>query len=185
MRKVFATLIALLMLAAPAAMAEEKPSIDLDSMTVEELTALHQEIGRRLTLVNSGDVVYDEDGIKICWGKLLDLGGDMFRYGFTMENTTGEDYGFKLSMTAINGMQFRPFWNTDKMRLMNNFALYTGSYHNWMPDNYLADMGITHVNDIYLQIELYKPEGDSYERTPCRVIDVRFPVDIDISGELE
>lgn len=184
MRRIFAILLAMLMLAASGAMAEETPAIDLDSMTVEQLTALHQEVGRRLTMVSSGDLVYDEDGIAIRWMKLLDLRSSSFRYGFTVENSTAEDYGFKLSMSAINGMQFRPFWNTDKMLLKNGFALYTGSYHNWMPDNYLAELGITHVKDIYLQIELYKTKETGYEYSPSRVIDVRFPVDIDISGEL-
>ena len=186
MRRILATLLALLTLAMPAALAENVPAVDLDSMTAEELIALHQEIGRRLTMVNGGDVVYSEDGITIRWMKLLDLDRNNLKYGFTVENTTGVDCGIEVADGAINGMQFTPVWNTGMQALNNGMSLYTGSYSKWMAENFLADFGITHVTDIYLKVTLHEPkDGNRFNYTPYRTIEVRFPVDIDISAALK
>ena len=181
MMRRFLMLMLALLLFAPAVLAEDTPAIDLDSMSGEELLALHREVGRRLTMTNSGDVVYDADGIVIRWVNLLDLDYNNFRYGITIENTTGEDVEFALTMGAMNGMQFEPRWNTSQRTIKNGFSVYTGSYNSWKPDNYLADFGITHVTDIYLEISLY--QLDQWQ--PFRVIEVRFPVDMDISDVLK
>ena len=61
----FLILLLTLLLAVPAALAEGTPAIELDSLTAEELLALHSALTTRIAVVSSGDVVYDEDGVTI------------------------------------------------------------------------------------------------------------------------
>ena len=41
--------------------------IDLSAMTDEELTVLHSAVSQQIAFRNSGDIVYDEEGITITW----------------------------------------------------------------------------------------------------------------------
>ena len=181
MRRILATLLALLTLAMPAALAENVPAVDLDSMTVEELTALHSEVTSRIAMIGSGDVVSDEDGIKVVWNNLVDTKYSYFKFGFTIFNQTGQDCRFDVTAGGVNGIQMGPTSNTGAMELKDGMGVFTGGYSRWMVENMLEELGMTHASEIYLQITLYETDPNAWDGEPLRTIDLRFPVDIPLA----
>ena len=172
MYRILAWLLALL-LAIPAA-AEGVSAFDLDGMTVEELTALHSAVTQRIAIVNGTNVVYNEDGIVIVWNKLLDTKSSSFRMGCTVFNHLGKDCRFEISAGGVNGIQMGPGANTGRRDLPDGMGVYTGSFHSWLFHNAFRDLGIEHVNEIYLQVTIY----DKDTGKELREIELRFPVDI-------
>lgn len=173
------TILLTLVLFAPAALAEAAPSFDLDAMTPDELLALHSAVTTRVAVVNSGDVVYDEDGITIVWNGLMDTKQSYFKYGCTIYNQTGENVWLRITGGGINGIQMGPVGNTDSMEIIDGMALFTGSYYAWLVSNVFRDLNITHASEIYLQVSFYVA-GDRWGIEPFRVVNVRFPVDEEI-----
>ena len=178
MMRRFLILLLTLLLAVPAALAEGTPAIELDSMTAEELLALHSALTTRIAVVSSGDVVYDEDGVTIVWNKLVDTQWSFFNFGFTLYNRTGSDIWFELTGGGVNGIEMGPNSNAGRMQVLDGMALFTGGYNHWLVTNMLKDLGMNHASEIYLQVSLYT--DDNWRTEPFRVINVRFPVDEEI-----
>lgn len=182
MMRRFLILLLTLLLAVPAALAEGTPTIELDSMTAEELLALHSALTTRIAVVSSGDVVYDEDGIIIVWNGLLNHSQDIFKIGCTIYNNTGRDLRFKINAFGVNGIQIGPNVNTSTGELLlDGMAYYTGSYSFWMVKNVFGELNMTHAEEISLRIAFREADRKSGED---QVIQVRFPVDIDLSEVL-
>ncbi len=92
----------------------------------EELEALYHATVMRLALVNSGDLVYDENGIAVSWvGIQRDYSET--QAGFICANTTGEDYQLIISNVLINGIAFPPYSNIRPVPLNNDTSYYTAS----------------------------------------------------------
>ena len=181
MRRILVVLLAL-MLFAPAALAESTPALNLDNMTPDELLALHSAVTTRLSVVNSGDVVYDEDGITIVWNGLLNRSQDIFKIGCTIYNNTGRDLRFAIKAFGVNGIQIGPNVNIATGELLvDGMAYYTGSYSLWMVKNVFGELNMTHAKEISLRIAFREADRKSGED---QVIQVRFPVDIDLSEVL-
>jgi hypothetical protein len=177
MRRILILLLSLLLLAAPA-LAEDAPAIDLDAMTQEELLALHSALTTRIAVVNSGDVVYEEDGVTLVWNKLVDTQWANFYFGFTIYNRTGSDVWFELTGGGVNGIEMGPNSNTGRKHVMDGMAMFTGGYSHWLVTNMLKELNMNHASEIYLQVSLYT--DDNWRTEPFRVINVRFPVDEEI-----
>ena len=177
MRRILILLLSLLLLAAPA-LAEDAPAIDLDAMTQEELLALHSALTTRIAVVNSGDVVYEEDGVTLVWNKLVDTQWANFNFGFTIYNRTGSDVWFELTGGGVNGIEMGPNSNTGRKHVVDGMAMFTGGYNHWLVTNMLKELGMNHASEIYLQVSLYT--DDNWRTEPFRVINVRFPVDEEI-----
>ena len=177
MRRLLTILLALVLFA-PAALAEAAPSFDLDAMTPDELLALHSAVTTRVAVVNSGDVVYDEDGITIVWNGLVDTEWSNFKFGCTIYNQTGENVWFRITGGGVNGIQMGPGSNNAYMEIIDGMALYTGGNNCWLVDNMLQDLNITHASEIYLQVSFYV--DNDWRTEPFRVVNVRFPVDEEI-----
>ena len=177
MRRILILLLSLLLLAAPA-LAEDAPAIDLDAMTQEELLALHSALTTRIAVVNSGDVVYEEDGVTLVWNKLVDTQWSYFNFGFTIYNRTGSDVWFELTGGGVNGIEMGPNSNTGRKHVVDGMAMFTGGYNHWLVTNMLKELSMTHASEIYLQVSLYT--DDNWRTEPFRVINVRFPVDEEI-----
>lgn len=177
MRRILILLLGILLLAAPA-LAEDAPAIDLDAMTQEELLALHSALTTRIAVVNSGDVVYEEDGVTLVWNKLVDTQWSYFNFGFTFYNRTGSDVWFELTGGGVNGIEMGPNSNTGRKHVMDGMAMFTGGYSHWLVTNMLKELGMNHASEIYLQVSLYT--DDNWRTEPFRVINVRFPVDEEI-----
>ena len=150
---------------------------DIDGLTDEELTELYSRIVQKMTVIESGDVVYEEDGIAITWvgfGKWRD-------YGFICTNQTGKDLHFAVIGFGINGIKVDPASNGASVEFPDGMSLYTAGYNSWLFDREIYDeLKITHVHEIYLQIGLYEKAGQRFIAEPDRVVSLTFPVDEDV-----
>lgn len=180
MRRFLMLLLALLLI--PVSLAEEEDSIDLNSMTADELAALHSAVITRLAVLNSGEVVWEEEGITIVWNGLLKHSQDILKIGCTIYNNTGRDLKFEIKAFGVNGIQTGPNVNLSTgVLLPDGMAHYTGSYNLWMVKNVFGELNMTHAKEISLRIAFREADRKGGED---QVIQVRFPVDIDLSEVL-
>lgn len=147
---------------------------DISGLSHQELLDLHSQLVQKISIVESGDVVYDQDGIVITW-----VGFNEWRdYGFICTNQTGKDYHFAVIGFGVNGIKVDPASNGASVELPNGMSLYTAGYHSWLFDTEIFDeLKLTHVHEIYIQIGLYDKPGQRFIAEPDHVISVSFPVD--------
>lgn len=150
---------------------------DISGLSQQELLELHGQIVQKLAIIESGDVVYEQDGITITW-----VGFTEWRdYGFICTNETGKDWHFAVIGFGINGIKVDPASNGASVEFPDGMSLYTAGYNKWLFDRNIYDqLKITHVREVYLQIGLYEKAGQRFIADPDRVISISFPVDEEV-----
>ncbi|MBR3929673.1 MAG: hypothetical protein IKJ65_11805 [Clostridia bacterium] len=150
---------------------------NIDDLTYEELYELHSRIVQKMAVIESGEVVYQQDGFAITW-----VGFNQWRdYGLIVTNQSGQDWHFAVIGFGINGIKVDPASNGASVEFPNGMSLYTAGYNSWLFGREIYDeLNITHVHEIYVQIGLYEKSGQRFIAEPDRVISLSFPVDEEV-----
>ena len=95
---------------------------------------LHSAVSQQIAYRNSGEIVYDEDGITITWVGMVKHNESQplpNRFGFIIGNNTGVDYYCNVQAGGINGIKLN-LNCTYPEPLENGIGYYTGSVSNWL-----------------------------------------------------
>ena len=147
-------------------------------MTPDELIRLQNEITRRLTPAESGTIVYDKDGLAVCWmGIVHDVGG--YKANMIITNNTGKPMYIRLSAIAFNGVQAGPYSNINTREIQDGWGFLAPSLNVWLigKDN-LKQLPFDHVTSVGLCFKLYETQASKKE---IKTVTFTFPVDFCLS----
>lgn len=153
--------------------------LSLEGYSPEQLLDMKQRIEARLVAVQSGDVVYDDDGIIVVWkGVYAKHSGESGNVlvGVQLFNNLDEDVWFNMDLFALNGILIPKSYNYYMMELPAYFSAITSGYDNlWTRDlRDVKESGVESFDNVYIRINLYK---DKEDKAPFRSVDARFPTE--------
>lgn len=178
MKRIISSLLVCLIMVLAVPVKAETDYAFLNSLTTEELASMQQAISCRLVPAESGAVIYDQDGLSICWLGFVD---EYFEYrpGLIITNTSGKTMYFRLEGIALNGIQVGPYQNVMIKEIQDGWGYLSASENIWpVSKEHLQLMPFDHITTVGLIIGLYE-SNNSYG--PHETITHTFPVDFKLS----
>ena len=179
MKRIVSSLLACLMMALTVSVKAETDYAFLNSLTTEELASMQQAISCRLVPAESGTVIYDQEGLSICWLGVVDASYYDYRLGLIITNTSGKTMYFRLEGIALNGIQVGPYQNIMIQEIQDGWGYMSASQDIWpIKKEHLRLLPFDHITTVGLSIGLYE-SNDSYG--PHETITHTFPVNFNLS----
>lgn len=130
-------------------------SIDLDSMTNEELLSLRTKIDQKIAIMDKGDVIYEKDGFQIKWLGFAD-GSSYFKLILLVTNPLDKSIFFNIEHVGFNGIMISCA-NSFSYEIPAELSFITSSCDLWL-FNYedLGIVGLTleDISDITMKISI-------------------------------